>query len=144
MLKDGKLNVSLAQCLGGRLQFAENQFAGRMARRALAAVTKHSVLKRTEMSFAWRCHLEDFVGELFNGPPRALRTHTLETRTFLHRRLCFEPDRSEPVGVGCVLVGPGGVPLEFIAGSLMLAVCEMLGMGARKTTMLENEMYALW
>ncbi|CAK9115679.1 unnamed protein product [Durusdinium trenchii] len=142
VLQDGKLSLTSAQSLRGRMQFAENQFMGRMARRALAAVTEHSVLGRLDVSFSLRCHLEDFLGELLEGPPRTLKTFTRDT-LFLFTDACFEPDRSDPVGIGCVLVGTEGRPLEFIAGSPQLSVCEFLGLGAKKTIIFEAEMYAL-
>lgn len=116
VLQDGKLSLTSAQSLRGRMQFAENQFMGRMARRARAAVTEHSVLGRLDVSCSWRCHLEDFLGELLEGPSRTLKTFTRDT-LFLFTDACFEPDRSDPVGIGCVLVGTDGRPLEFIAGS---------------------------
>lgn len=110
ILEVGKLSASHAQSLRGRMQFAENLFMGRMARRALAAVTEHSVLRRSDVSFALRCHLEDFLNDLLVGRARTLRVCTRDT-LFLFTDACFEPDKPKPVGIGCVLVSPEGVPL---------------------------------
>lgn len=142
ILSKGRLSSTDAQRLRGRMQFAENQFMGRMSRRALAAVTEHSTLGRVDISFAVRCHLEDFLRELLTGSPRTLRAYTRDT-FYLFTDACFEPEPKQPVGVGCVLVGPEGCPLEFISGYPSLCLCEFLGLGRKKTIIFEAEMYAV-
>lgn len=141
-LSSKKMTSTEAQKLRGRMQFAENQIFGRQARRCLKAVSEHLHTGRSFMDYEFCNLLGQFSEFLEKGRPREVRLFTRET-WLIFTDASYDADCTNPVGLGCVLVNPCGIPVRFMQETPCEQQLKMLGHGEKGTIIFEAEMFAL-
>ena len=136
------MTSSEAQKLRGRMQFAENQIFGRQARKCLKAISEHLHTGRSQMDHELCNILMQFLDFLAKGRPREVRLFTHET-WIIFTDASYEQKNENPVGIGCVLINPSGIPVRFIQETPEQPTLEALGHESKGTIIFEAEMFAL-
>ena len=140
VLKTGELSKARALQLRGRLGFAENQIFGRVARKSMRVIVEHAFYAGgdsigRDLQFA----LKTLRSVAATGPDRVLSG--ISCLTFLVLTDASYEDGK--AGLGGILIGPSGKPMQYFSYFLNPEELQALGAQERQSIIRECEMIAV-
>ena len=144
VLSTGSLSPPEALKLRGRLQFADGQLFGRLGKLCLKEITNHAFSAgSSSISIRLRQLLQLFQSQLLQGPPRKI-CGVSASCFYIFTDACFELDHpSWPCGLGGIIYGPNGLPIQAFSFCLTRSQMNVLGAAVKQTIIFEAELLAL-
>ena len=145
IIQSGHLPQHQALRLRGRMQFSAGQMFGRLARKALAIVTRHAYERTTDrLDDSTLDALKLYRVFLSMDSPRLLRSE-LPGQCFIFTDASHESDGDSPFsGLGGVLVDSKGNCLRFFSERVSTELLQAMNVSHKKTIIFELEFLAIY